>query len=1162
MTEKQDNRNPEEDEAPMDGAALSVEAVPSRGVVLLKHLGGRIFRFFGESVAIVLGIAFVWFYAMNVFLGQKTTDVTFAKQNIGLWFSEAFDGQSADIGTMNIIWHPENNEIVLDVTDIVVKDKYRGPLQTVKQLRASFDFNDALMGQFTLKDVDVTGGSVTWMRQEDGQVVAGLGTPASVGAFGEMPTGSSQDRDENGDKVNRSFAMQGLQNVVVHNADVYVVDQPRGLDLHFEQADVSIADNGSNFSFQAKAGIGRTDGAAGAVDAKAQFSPDFEDFDLSVTAQDINPSEIIPSDGNTARFSRFDAPVSLTLDVIAKRDVGLEKVSLNLNAGAGTSQIGPNINYIKSLSLQTDYDPATGALNLNNFNLDGTAFKAVGDIKLGNIGRPATGFFNDAVSFDVDLSDVIFTASDTYDDPVVLKGIKLSGLANTPENLFEFNDINADFNAYSVVSNLSVSRDQGRTVKLNGSGQVEGVMTPQDLLSLWPKDFSAGTRNWIERAILTGDITDVEFNLDLDEADLSGGVRAEEDIRVAFTVSDADVKYVSTMTPYTDVTARGVLSGNSFELTSNKGRVGTLEVRSGHVSIPQIMPRGGDLIVKVTAAGSVQDMLRLTDEEPLNLARRYDLDIDGFEGAGVVDLTITRPLLTQYDRNLITYDIEGLFDGVAVPFSMGGHELKKGQFKLRANNKDVSLSGPVNFGPWRAQLEWQDQFTDDSKLARYRLTGPMDREALDGFGLGLREYFDGIIDVDIEASGKGLDLSGGALKADLTKADIRLGEYWHKAKGDKGVLSGVLSRTEGSGLEIKDLAINAPGLQINGFIDFETDMGLKTFQMDTVSIDDFADGTVRMTPNANRTAFIINMTGDHLDISPFVSEAIAVRESGVSLPMVLDAKINRLVLNEMFVLKDANFSMEHNGDGTKQGSLKGTLGGEAFLAEIAPNADNMGRTMTLDVPDASLAAMAFLNMDYIKGGRMQLRTILPETGKTGLMQGELTVDDVILVEAPIMAKILSLASLTGLADAMGGSGLKFEQASIPFSYEDGLLSVRDATASGPALGLTANGDIDIADKVLDVDGVLVPAYSANSALASIPILGDIFAGKKGEGIFALNYAVRGPFSASQVGVNPLSALTPGFLRGIFQPRRKALSDLKPDPEEAPRPVTPPSKPDE
>jgi hypothetical protein len=52
-------------------------------------------------------------------------------------------------------------------------------------------------------------------------------------------------------------------------------------------------------------------------------------------------------------------------------------------------------------------------------------------------------------------------------------------------------------------------------------------------------------------------------------------------------------------------------------------------------------------------------------------------------------------------------------------------------------------------------------------------------------------------------------------------------------------------------------------------------------------------------------------------------------------------------------------------------------------------------------------------------------------------------------------------------------------------------------------------------------------------LGSIPLVGKLFSPETGGGLFAARYTVRGPLEDPTVFVNPLSALTPGFLREIF-----------------------------
>ena len=62
-------------------------------------------------------------------------------------------------------------------------------------------------------------------------------------------------------------------------------------------------------------------------------------------------------------------------------------------------------------------------------------------------------------------------------------------------------------------------------------------------------------------------------------------------------------------------------------------------------------------------------------------------------------------------------------------------------------------------------------------------------------------------------------------------------------------------------------------------------------------------------------------------------------------------------------------------------------------------------------------------------------------------------------------------------------------------------------------------------------GTVVPAYFFNQLPGLIPVVGRLFSPEKGGGLFAAQYSVRGPLSDPKVGVNALSALTPGFLAG-------------------------------
>ena len=47
------------------------------------------------------------------------------------------------------------------------------------------------------------------------------------------------------------------------------------------------------------------------------------------------------------------------------------------------------------------------------------------------------------------------------------------------------------------------------------------------------------------------------------------------------------------------------------------------------------------------------------------------------------------------------------------------------------------------------------------------------------------------------------------------------------------------------------------------------------------------------------------------------------------------------------------------------------------------------------------------------------------------------------------------------------------------------------------------------------------------------MVGTLLGGGTHEGIFGVNYRIVGPASGPTLNVNPLSAMTPGFLRKVF-----------------------------
>jgi hypothetical protein len=120
-----------------------------------------------------------------------------------------------------------------------------------------------------------------------------------------------------------------------------------------------------------------------------------------------------------------------------------------------------------------------------------------------------------------------------------------------------------------------------------------------------------------------------------------------------------------------------------------------------------------------------------------------------------------------------------------------------------------------------------------------------------------------------------------------------------------------------------------------------------------------------------------------------------------------------------------------------------------------------------------------------------------------------------------------------MVEALSGPGLGFARMVAPFTLTPDALVLEEARAFSASLGLTAKGTLDRRRQALAMEGTIVPAYLFNTLLGNIPLLGRLFSPETGGGLFAATFRMQGPLDDPQVSVNPLAALTPGFLRGLF-----------------------------
>ena len=168
------------------------------------------------------------------------------------------------------------------------------------------------------------------------------------------------------------------------------------------------------------------------------------------------------------------------------------------------------------------------------------------------------------------------------------------------------------------------------------------------------------------------------------------------------------------------------------------------------------------------------------------------------------------------------------------------------------------------------------------------------------------------------------------------------------------------------------------------------------------------------------------------------------------------------------------------------------------------------------------------NYKFIKGfeeGELKLSSIKIDNSS----RSNLKITDFKVKEVPVLAKILTLASLQGIADLLTGEGIRFDEFEMDFKTKNNLTEIDEMYAIGPAISIMMEGYIE-KDRMTSLRGTLVPATTINKTISKIPLLGDILVGRKsGEGVFGVSFKIKGSPNNLKSTVNPIKTLTPRFI---------------------------------
>ena len=278
--------------------------------------------------------------------------------------------------------------------------------------------------------------------------------------------------------------------------------------------------------------------------------------------------------------------------------------------------------------------------------------------------------------------------------------------------------------------------------------------------------------------------------------------------------------------------------------------------------------------------------------------------------------------------------------------------------------------------------------------------------------------------------------------------------------------------------------------------------------------------------------------GDSLDLSKIINNIMDTNDNSLNIfnnfNSKIDVNIKKTFIDETNYINNLSGFIKFKNNKVDNLKLNSFFSNNKKIS-LTINTNKALETSTQLIADYPKPIIK--RYDFIKGfeeGYLVFNSIKKDNESNSV----LIIDNFKIQKVPIFAKILSLASLQGIADVLTGEGIRFTNFEMRFSNKKDLTTIEEIYAIGPAVSILMDGYIE-SKKLVSLRGTLVPATTINRNIASIPIIGDLLIGDKvGEGVFGVSFKIKGPPKDLSTTVNPIKTLTPRFITRTLEKLKK------------------------
>ncbi|MSP41906.1 MAG: DUF3971 domain-containing protein [Alphaproteobacteria bacterium] len=996
-------------------------------------------------------------------------------------------------------WTNLRPELGITITRVQIREKSGNLVAQAPRLDLGLSLRGLLLGRIAPTSIELDGASVSLVRLLDGSFRLGLSA-----APDDLKRTDPPDITR---LLSRAFAalleppgQGGNMGAMEHLAirDVYLLYRDLRLGTEWQASNAEFSFERSQHGITGQAAIGlQIEEQTWALSFAGDFDRASQTSEIDVSFSGVEPFRLAHEAAPLAQLANYRIPLSGRIGVHLAADGSLMGFSANVRTGPGEiaqPDLWPKPIEVDSIEVEAGYIFKDGMIRIGRVRLQ--------------------------------QGPLVITAAGAAEYGVTSPAINLKG------------DIS--------------------------SASVEAVK------KLWPIPLASRSRDWFLENMDTGNIETAHFDVHIPSGKIGNSPIEDEDLQLSLQFSGVTGHYLRPMPPITQGRGNAIITGRKLDLTLDEGLIlDALHLGEGKFILANthLPEKSGkvDLLLK----GSMTKTLELIDFKPLGYPSRYGIEPAAIGGDAATRLQLELPVKNGMHMDEVQFQVASDVENFSMPDLLNGVALEQATIHAEINAKGMEVNGTGRFTDAPAELSWVENFTaKHGPSSTYTISMKADEHQLEALGFPTAGLIAGPVALQTEAWGRGTRISGGRVRADAKEAELIANALsWRKPRDQAATISFDFTLPSGgeTGAILDKFTIKGKDTDIAGHLVFEPGGPPGFVRMDRLKLGAANDLSGEARRNRDGV-YAIKVKGTRADLSLSISE---LRKSVASsdpadkkMAYTIEGHISQLLLRDGNVLNDVVALGSFDGRDFTRLDVDGNYGANRNVTLRLNPGPSGNRTLSLISLDAGKILYGLSLFDSGVNGDLEMTGEFNDGEPRGPLddaplQGEIRLRNMQVVNAPALTRILTLASLTGIRDVLTGSGLTFDRILIPYKTRNGVVTITNAYGSGSEIGLTLHGARNDTNSTVDMNGTVIPAYTLNTVFGKVPILGNVLLGGKNEGVFAINYSATGSSDNPDIFVNPLSALTPGFLRQIFN-----LGDVvapgeetkPPDAKAAPAPV--------